>query len=145
MAAEAVTGNDLILSALMELGVVALGETPEGSLADFALQKAKRLIDRWNAKRDAIFAVDFLTFTLTAGVQPITIGPTGDFVVSQRPVSIDAANIILTTTTPNTRVPLTVHTDPQWWMHVSTPGISSQLPSDLFYNPTMAVTSDRCS
>lgn len=140
MPATPVTGNDLVVSALMELGVVGIGETPEGSLADFVLQKANRLIDTWNAKRQAVWAVDFLTFTLTAGLQPIRIGPTGDFVVAQRPVSIDAANIILTNTSPNTRVPVYVHSDPAWWMSVSTPSTTSDLPSDLFYNPSMVAT-----
>lgn len=135
MATTAVTGLDLVKGALFELGVLAAGEDPEGSVADFVLSKGNRLIDNWNAKQQAIFAVDFLTFTLVASTQPLTIGPAAsapNFTVLQRPVSIDAANVIITN---NIRVPLTVHTDPQWWMSVQTPSVSSSLSSDLYYNP----------
>lgn len=135
MAVTPVTGLDVVKGALFELGVLEAGQEPEGSVADFVLSKGNRLIDNWNAKRQAIFAVDFLTFTLVAGTQPLTIGPaasTPNFTVTQRPVSIDAANIIITN---NIRVPVTVHTDPQWWMSVQTPAIQTSLPSDLYYNP----------
>lgn len=133
MAVTTVTGLDVVKGALFELGVLAAGEEPEGSVADFVLSKGNRLIDNWNAKRQAIFAVDFLTFTLVANTQPLTIGPTGaNFTVTQRPVSIDAANVIITN---DIRVPLTVHTDPQWWMSVTTPETTTDLSTDLFYNP----------
>lgn len=135
MAVTAVTGLDVVKGALFELGVLAAGEEPEGSVADFVLSKGNRLIDNWNAKRQAIFAVDFLTFTLVAGVQPLTIGPAAsspNFTVTQRPVSIDAANVIIT---GNVRIPLTVHDDPQWWMSVQTPSVQASLSSDLYYNP----------
>lgn len=135
MATTAVTGLDIVNGALLELGVLAAGETAEGSVADFVLSKGNRLIDNWNAKRQAIFAVDFPTFTLVAGTQPLTIGPTAsspDFVVTQRPVSIDAANIIIT---DDIRIPLNVHTDPQWWMSVQAPTVQASLSSDLYYNP----------
>lgn len=134
MAVTAVTGMDLVKGALFELGVLSAGEDPEGSVADFVLSKGNRLIDNWNAKQEAIFAVDFLTFTLIAGTQPLTIGPSAaNFTVTQRPVSIDAANVIIDN---NIRVPLTVHTDPQWWMSVQTPAVQTSLSSDLYYNPT---------
>lgn len=135
MAVTPVTGLDVVKGALLELGVLAAGEEPEGSVADFVLAKGNRLIDNWNAKQQAIFAVDFLTFTLVAGTQPLTIGPaasTPTFTVTQRPVSIDAANVIITN---NIRVPLTVHTDPQWWMSVQAPAVQASLSSDLYYNP----------
>lgn len=137
MPVTTVSGLDVVKGALFELGVLAAGEEPEGTIADFVLAKGNRLIDNWNATRQAIFAVDFLTFVLPTLTQPLTIGPSGaNFSATQRPVSIDAANIILTDVTPNVRVPLTVHTDPAWWMGVQVPGISGSLSSDLYYNPT---------
>lgn len=133
MAVTPVTGMDVVKGALLELGVLAAGEEPEGSVADYVLSKGNRLIDNWNATREAIFAVDFLTFTLVAGTQPLTIGSSGaNFTVTQRPVSIDAANVIIEN---NIRVPLVVHTDPQWWMSVQTPAVQTSLSSDLYYNP----------
>jgi len=134
MPVTAVTGLDVVKGALLELGVLAAGEEPEGSVADFVLSKGNRLIDNWNAKRQAIFAVEFPTFTLVAGTQPLTIGSSGaNFAVTQRPVSIDAANVIIS---GNVRVPLVIHTDPQWWMSVQTPSVQSSLSRDLYYNPT---------
>lgn len=133
MAVTTVSGLDVVKGALFELGVLAAGEEPEGSIADFVLSKGNRLIDNWNAKREAIFAVDFATFLLVANTQPLTIGPSSaNFSVTQRPVSIDAANVIIT---DDIRVPLTVHTDPQWWMSVQAPEVAASLSSDLYYNP----------
>lgn len=137
MAETTFTGMDIVKGALYELGVLAVGEEPEGSVAEYVLDKANRLIDNWNAKREAIFAVDVLTFTLVTNTQPLTIGPnSANFTVTQRPVSIEAANVILTNVSPSVRVPLTVHTDPTWWMNVVVPGLTGPLSSDLFYNPT---------
>lgn len=136
MPVTTVSGLDVVKGALFELGVLAAGEEPEGSVADFVLSKGNRLIDNWNAERQAIFAVDFLTFPIVPNTQPLTIGPTGDFAVTQRPVSIDAANILLANSTPVVRIPLDVHDDPQWWMSVQVPGITADLSQDLYYNPT---------
>lgn len=137
MAIPSVTGSDLIVSALLELGILYPGETPEGSIADFCLQKGNRLIDNWNAAREAIYTDEFLTFTLIANTQPLTIGPSSaNFTTTHRPVSIEAANVILNNVSPTVRVPLTVHSDPQWWMSVSVPGTTSKLSSDLYYQPT---------
>src|SRR5688572_3714886 len=119
MAETAVTGMDLVVAAMQELGILQSGETPSGDDADFVLSKGNRLIDNWNAKQENIYTSEFLTFPLVANVQPLTIGPAAsapNFVVTQRPVSIDAANVILNNNNPPVRVPLNIHTDPQWWM-----------------------------
>jgi len=137
MAGPVVTGMDAIVQAMQDLGVLQAGETPSGDDADDVLTQLNRLIDSWNAQQENIYTSEFLTFLLVANVQPLTIGPTGaNYTVSQRPVSIDAANVILNNTSPTTRVPLVVHTDPQWWMSVSVPGTATTLSSDLYYQPT---------
>lgn len=139
MAETAVTGMDVCVAAMQELGVLAASETPSGDDADFVLSKLNRLIDNWNARQENIYTSEFLTFTLIANTQPLTIGPSAsspNFTVTQRPVSIDAANVILNNVSPSVRVPLNVHNDPKWWMNVSVPGVETTLSSDLYYQPT---------
>ena len=46
--------------------------------AAWGLEKLQRIIDQWNARRELIFSVSFLQFTLIANHGPHTIiGPGG--------------------------------------------------------------------
>ena len=68
-------------------------------------------------------------------MNPHTIGPSSaTWTVTQRPVSIDGANIVLNTTSPATYVPLTLR-DYQWWLAQRVPGVTTTLPTDLYYAP----------
>jgi len=69
------TALDIVTDALMELNVVAQGETAQPGDASFGLRKLNRLLDNWAARKVYIYNVTFPTFTLVAGLSPHTIGP----------------------------------------------------------------------
>jgi hypothetical protein len=131
-----VTVRDLISEALEELGVVQQGDTLSDNDADLGLRRYNRLLDGWNAQRQAVYADVFSTFTLTPALAPHTIGPTGTFVVTQRPVSIPdgGAGLVLNSSTPNVRTPIVVR-DAAWWASQPVKSLTSSYPTDLYYEP----------
>lgn len=132
-----VTGRTICSDALIEIGALAAGETATPEDLDLALGKVNRLFDNWNAERCAVFADVFTTFTITPSLSPHTIGPTGTFVVTQRPMEIPdgGAGLVLVASNPDVRIPITVR-DAQWWAGQSVKALTSAIPTDLYYEPT---------
>jgi hypothetical protein len=95
------------------------------------------LLDGLNVDGRAIYNRTFTTYTLTPNLQPHTIGLAANAptfaVTTGRPTRIVAANLVLTTSTPNVRVPLALR-DEAWWAAQRVRGITSSIPTDLFYD-----------
>lgn len=131
------TIQDIVTDALLEPGILADGETPNAGQSSTVLKKLRRLLNNWNADRRAVYATAFVTNTLTAGLSPHTIGPTGaTWTVTQRPVSVDGANLILAGSggAADTYLPITIR-DAAWWNAQTVPGLESSVPTDLYYQP----------
>lgn len=124
----------LAKEALEELGRYRAGESLNDDDADFVLRRYNRLLDSWNAERGQLFADLFTTYTLTPALSPHTIGPTGTFVVTERPTQIDGAHVWLGIS-PDVKIPIALR-DRQWWDNVRVPDLSIPFPRDLYYNPT---------
>lgn len=129
------TKRDILAETAVELGVLDPGDTLGGREADTLGKKFDRLIDRWNAKRAAVYADRFDTFTLTANLSPHTIGPTGTWVMTKRPVSIEGASLLITGGSQTIYKPITIRDQP-WYDAQRVPALASTWPRDLFYNPT---------
>lgn len=133
------TVTAFLTAALAELGVYQAGEAPSGEDADFALLILNELLDAWNAQDQALYSVAFSTFTITPNLNPHTIGLTENSptwtVTTNRPTRILGANLVLTTTSPNVNVPLTIR-DKNWWLNVRVSTLASAIPTDLYYDPT---------
>lgn len=129
------TKQDLILDALTEINAVAAGDLPEPATLEFASRLLDEIYDDLNATPDGVYASSLVSYTLTPNLQPHTIGPSGaTFTVGLRPLAVLGANIILNTVTPNVRSPLNIRDD-AWWLALRVPGITSTLPTDLYYSP----------
>src|SRR5574343_1563542 len=102
------TALDIVTMALRDLGITNAVDPPSAEDAAFALSKLNVLLDNWNAERQAVYEDVFASYTLTPSLAPHTIGPSGTFNVAQRPVSLEGCNLILTSTTPVTRTPITI-------------------------------------
>lgn len=114
----------------MKDGILAPGETADSDYADFAMREANRMLDQWNIQANFIWTKPILLFTLTA--RPIsttdssnqywyTIGPAASLVgggnpdfIAPRPTRILRANLMITSSTPNVRVPLAILDAMQW-------------------------------
>lgn len=127
------TFRDLAIDVLVELGVYGPIDTPNAEDITVVERMGQRLIDNWNGVKEAIYAEDFLPFTITPSLQPHTIGPTGTWVTAQRPVSIEGASLLVTT---EAVYDITVHRDASWYQSLVNPGYRTDFPTDLYYDPT---------
>lgn len=125
------TARDLLTETYQDLTILATGETLSDTEAAFGLQKLVRLFDNWNAERSGVYANRLTTYTpLTPNLNPHTLGPTGTFTTSQRPVSIEWANLVIS----GVRYPLNIRGS-QWWAALPIPALATDIPSDLHYEP----------
>lgn len=130
-----VAAGVVVTDAMCEIRMARAGDVLSPDDMDFGMGKLNRLLDRWNADPRAGFAVGFTSFTPTVNHQPHTIGPnTADWTVTQRPMSIVAANLILNTVTPAVRIPLRIR-DVSWWRSNAVQGLATSIPTDLYYSP----------
>jgi hypothetical protein len=128
------SGQDLVTSALIELGVTAGGEVPSSEDSALGLEKLQRLIDQWNARRELIYSVGFSQFTLIANHGPHSIGPGGDFQLPVRPVRIISASFILNAGSTNpVDTPINIRDD-DWWAANPLKSLISSIVSDLYYD-----------
>lgn len=127
--------RDLLSNAAIEARWLAQGEvlTPEDS--KFLLSKLNDMLDEWAAREVYAYNVNFSLYNLTPNLSPHTIGPQGaTFNVSQRPVRVEGATIVLTGTTPTTELPLSLRDD-EWWKNQRVKNLTSTIPTDLYYSP----------
>ena len=128
--------NSIILSrALTEINALGAGGAPAAEIMALALATENEILDQWNAERGKVYADAFLPFTITANLQPHTIGPAGaTWVTTQAPIDINGIQVQLTgTPTPYVYVK---KRDAQWWQTRPAPTVTASFPTDFFYNPT---------
>ena len=135
--------NTIAGNAFAILNVFMPGEALPSADAAFALGVANRMLSGWGQRGRFIPVIAPERFDLVADQggpdDPYTIGDGGDF-DTERPSnqrSIASANLILTTTDPEVRVPLGIYTD-QAYDANKIPGMSNTQPTGLYYNPTYA-------
>lgn len=126
------TIGDLVTSAFTEIRMARAGDVLSPEDMAWGLYVFNRLLDLWNADRRAVYNETFTDVTLTPSLSPHTIGPGGTFVVTQRPVTIEAIAINLGSNlyTP----PLNVR-DAAWYQAQSAPALTSPLPTDFYFDP----------
>lgn len=131
------TASDIISNAMIEIGVLAAGETLSAEDAVFGLSKLNRMFDNWNTESTFIYGTLLFQGTLTANKNPHTIGlaaSTPDFTVTTaRPPKILSANLVLTDQTPPIYRPLKI-VDDDWWMNNPMPSLATQIPFYLWPN-----------
>lgn len=121
---------------MQEINAVGAGETPSADDLALVLSKVQRVFDNWNAEHEASYADVFTTYTLTAGLNPHTIGPTSaTWTVTQRPVTIDGIDLVLTSSTPYVYVPVAM-VDAATYQAVSVPAITTSIPTLAYYDAT---------
>lgn len=109
------TALDIITDSLLDLGVLADGETPSASQAQGGLRKLNNMLDAWNIENLMVYGSIQNVFALTAGVGVYTLGSGGAFNVNW-PVNITSA-YMRNTALPVTQtldLPLWMYTDSEW-------------------------------
>lgn len=126
------TALDIITNALIECGILAPGEVPDSETGPWAFDQFNLLLDSWAARRAYVYSQQFAVFTLVPNLNPHTIGPTGTFVIPERPFAIFSANLLLNGSTTLVDTPIRVR-DSMWWSANQTKNITSTVPTDLYY------------
>jgi hypothetical protein len=123
------TTRDLLTEAYRDVQVLPVGETLDADQSAQGLLFLARLFDDWNAERAGVYANRLTTHTLTPSLNPQTIGTNAaTFTVTQRPVSIDWANLVVS----DVRYPLNLRGS-QWWAGLTQPLLTTSMPTDLHY------------
>ncbi len=81
------TGQGLIEDALRDIGVGALGDTPNQEIINYSLRQLNRMLETWSAEVGPQFYSVFESLTWTSGQASQTIGSGGDLNTT-RPISI---------------------------------------------------------
>lgn len=139
-----VTGAEIIGDAFAELNVFLPGESVPANDSEFARRKLNDFLSEWGQRNAYIPLIGRHQFAMTAGkgspTNPYTIGVGGDLNMA-RPSnqgSITAANLVLTTSSPNVRINLGIYTNEAYNSGNLIPAMSNSQPTGLYYNPTYA-------
>lgn len=124
--------SQIVLDAVIEVRVGRAADSLEPEVQAWVVRKLNRMFDKWNADPAANYAVGFASYTPTVNVGTRTLGPGGQWVTSQRPDHLKGANVILNTSTPVVRVPITLR-DEYWWLKNAVQGVSSAVVTDIYY------------
>jgi hypothetical protein len=132
------TASDIVRDAMIEVGMIAPGEVPDGDSGQWAFRKLNYLLDHWAAQDLYVYSNSFNLFNLVVGLSPHTIGP-GDgvtpatFTVEQRPVRIESAAIVLDSNGLPVDIPIPIEDD-DWWAENRLKTLQSQIPTHLYYS-----------
>lgn len=125
--------STLVGDAWAELNVFQPGQLIPAPQATFALRWLNRIINQWNAKREAVYCELFTSFTLVPNLSPHTIGPSGaTFTMAIRPVTLDGCSLVLNDQTPDVYTAIEV-IDWRTYQGLSVPGISTSIPTAVYY------------
>ena len=127
-----VTVQSICDAAAQDLNIIMAGEHLSANDGAVVLRALNRLFDLWNTRGEALYTVSWVSAPLVPAVQPHTVGPTGIFVVPQRPVSIESAHLIFPGSTES-QTSIAITRDPKEWADVSVPAMTSSIPSGLYY------------
>ncbi|HEY1800087.1 MAG TPA: hypothetical protein VGG46_04055 [Terriglobales bacterium] len=137
------TVSSIITDAFIEIGAWAPGEdvnnNPEE--AQWGFRKFNYLTDYWASLRAFVYSYAFNVYTLVPGVSPHLIGPSvlANFSTNgaPRPVRIESAALLLNESDSVGVVDLPMNLrDKEWWANNQVKNIQTNVPTDLFYDPT---------
>ena len=91
------TGNSIINEALLQIGVIRVGQTPASTESDEGLSALNRLVDSMSTQREFLPVVGATLYNMVGGKASYTVGNAiGADLNSPRPLRIDSANFVQT-------------------------------------------------
>jgi hypothetical protein len=125
------TAQAIIRGALLQIGVIAQGESVEASLSADAFSRLNELVDAWATQRLTQRTVTQATTGIVASQASYTVGLTGDFNIA-RPTFLDSCALLLTNTTPNTELPLSPMTE-MAYQAIAQKTLTNSQPTSWYY------------
>jgi hypothetical protein len=134
---------DIVRDAWIEIGAWAPGDqaTENPDEAQWGFRKFNDLVDTWQALGAYVYGYAFNVYNLVAGLSPHTIGPSGLATFSTngqpRPVRLESAALLLNTSSSTGLVDLPMNIrDRTWWAQQQVKAIQTNVPTDVYYDPT---------
>jgi hypothetical protein len=130
------TALDLIKRSMRLLGLLNVGDVPTNEEAQDGLTALNAMVDAWATERLMMFTTGRNLYNLAQNQQVYQIGPLGPDWIAPRPEYIDGAGLLLTNSDPTQvlEIPLEVLRTDKEWARVRAKGITSQLPTKLYYD-----------
>lgn len=126
------TATFILESAAKLLGKLKPAYTLSTVEKNDALPFLNGLVQQYSTRNLFMTGVKVQRFTLVGNQQAYTIGPGGNF-NTDRPTYIKNANLILTGSTPEVRVPLDIWDDDQW-AATRVQAIPTTVPTAIYYD-----------
>lgn len=130
---------DLVTDAFIEIGACAPGEYPSADEQQWGFRKLNYLTDVWSARKPFVYSYAYLVFNLVPGLSPHTIGPSGlaTFATpgSPRPVRLESAALLLNISPGQVDLLMNIR-DHKWWAEQQVKAIETDVPTDVYYDPT---------
>ena len=127
------TARDIITESLLDLGILAEGETPTAIQANGALKKLNAMLDSWSLDNLLIYGMTTSTLPMVANKQVYTIGVGGDLNIP-RPNNIISCSIIDTSLPLANRVEYNIPMySNQEWAEVYLKGLTAAFPAFAVY------------
>ncbi len=129
----------IITGALFEMQAYGPGD-PDPSAADaqLGLDLLNEEIDAATALKRYSWTDTFTLYTLAPNHSPHLIGPglaAPDFAAAQRPVRLEGAALVLNNINPSVDSPILNIRDADWWRNQRVKGITTSVPTDVYYEP----------
>jgi len=135
----AYTVEDIVTDALIETGALSPGEPLEADVGQWAFRKLNYLVDIWSAKKPFVWSYVYNVYTLQAGLSPHTIGNSGvatfDTSPNPRPTRLESAALLLNISPGQVDQIINVR-DHDWWAVNQVKSIQTNVPTDVYYDPT---------
>lgn len=128
------TALDLIKGALKLINVLGQGEQLSNTDASEAFAMLNDIIRTWNIQSLALYKIEKITGTLTAGRNPHTIGPTGAHITAARPIRIERAYTRLPTVTSPVDYQMD-QVDSNRYDEIVVKNIGTSYPNVFYYSP----------
>jgi hypothetical protein len=128
-----VTATNLIYAAFRDLGVLRAGQTASTDTLNDSLTRLNRMLDSWAIDRLMIPSIGAQNYALVIGQSAYQIGPGAVDFNAPRPSNIRNANLVLSTLTPNVKVPMDL-LDSDGWAAISVLAVPNGMPLKIYYD-----------
>lgn len=129
------TAQQIIRGAMLQIGAIDAYGAPTNQEAGDALARLNELIDDWATQALTFRVEQRAVASIVASQQVYTIGLTGDFNVA-RPSQIDNVQLLLTSSTPDTEIPLSVLTEDAY-QAIQQKDLTNTLPTTYYVENTI--------
>jgi len=138
--ARTITPRSLVVSVFRLLGITAQNEDPTSAELLEAFDRLNELIDAWSTQRLTMRVTTRAEYALVAGQGSYLIGPLGSLPapdwVGPRPEFVESVALLLTSSTPETEIPLSELTEAAY-QAIAQKDLANSQPTLFRYEPTM--------